>query len=33
MVIPKLIHINYSADNSEYYAKSQGAIQAPFGLT
>lgn len=25
MVIPKLIYINYSADNSDYYAKRAGA--------
>lgn len=33
MVIPKLIHINCSADNSEYYAKSSGARLAPDSLT
>lgn len=33
MVIPKLIHINCEADNSEYYAKTAGACAAPVLLT
>ncbi len=33
MVIPKLIYINYSADNSDYYVKHAGAWLAPPCLT